>query len=67
MTLKQQILKEWDKLNIVRQSYGQIAKKLGCNKTYVFRVVKAQKTAPRGKFKAKQSPGIDPKSTKQVR
>jgi len=41
MTLKEQILKEYAKLKTVRQSYGEIAKKVGCNKTYVYKVVKA--------------------------
>lgn len=44
MTLKQRILQEYKKLKTVRQSYGEIAKKLGCEKSYVYRVVKAQKS-----------------------
>lgn len=45
MTLKQQILKEWDKLKTVRQSYGEIAEKLGCNKSYVYKTVKNLKVS----------------------
>jgi hypothetical protein len=40
MRLKDQILKEYYKMKLVHPSYQQIASKLGCNKTYVFRVVK---------------------------
>jgi biotin operon repressor len=43
MTLKQQILKEYSKLKQVPQSYSEIAKKLGCDKTYVFKVIKQSK------------------------
>jgi biotin operon repressor len=45
MTLKQQILKEYSKLKQVPQSYNEIAKKLDCDKTYVFKVVKEYKNA----------------------
>ena len=50
MTLKQQILKEYTKTKVVRQSYQEIADKVGCNKTYVYRVVKQQKNASRGRI-----------------
>lgn len=42
-TLKEKILEEYAKTKVVRQSYSEIAKKVGCNKTYVFKVLKAQK------------------------
>lgn len=52
MTLKEKILKEYSKLKTVRQSYGEIAKKLGCEKSYVFRVVKEAKSVPGAILKA---------------
>lgn len=52
MTIKQQILKEWNKLKTVRQSYSEIAKKVGCNKTYVFKVVKQANSSPRANSEA---------------
>jgi len=50
MTLKEQILKEWDKLKTVRQSYQEIASKIGCNKTYVYKVVQQAKRPTGGKI-----------------
>ncbi len=41
MTLKEKILAEYAKTKVVRQSYQEIAKTVGCNKTYVFKVLKA--------------------------
>lgn len=42
-TLKEKIIAEYAKTKVVRQSYQEIATKLGCNKTYVFKVLKAEK------------------------
>ena len=40
-TIKEKILSEYAKTKVVRQSYWEIAKKVGCTKAYVFKIIKA--------------------------
>lgn len=54
MTEKQrEIIKEWKNVKIVHPSYGEIAKKIGVAKSYVFKTVSEylnnKETAKRGK------------------
>jgi RNA polymerase subunit RPABC4/transcription elongation factor Spt4 len=39
-TNKQKIIDEWQKKIVVHPSYGSIAKKVGVDKSYVFRIIK---------------------------
>lgn len=41
MKLKEKIIREYAKLKTVRQTYQEIADKVGCDKTYVYKVIKA--------------------------
>lgn len=43
MKKKDRILRLWKQTIVVHPSYGSIAKKIGCNKSYVFKVVKKYK------------------------
>lgn len=40
MDTKQIIIKEYGKLRMVHPTYGEIAKKIGVSKTYVYQVIK---------------------------
>lgn len=41
--LKAQIIKEWEKVEQKHPSYGEVAKIVGCDKTYVWKIIKAYK------------------------
>lgn len=41
--LKARIIKEWEKVELKHPSYSVIGKKVGCDKTYVFKVIKQYK------------------------
>ncbi len=43
MRLKERILKEYAKVRVVHPTYQSIANKMGCNVTYVWKVVKIAK------------------------